>query len=158
MGKEIQAMLFLLTVSQMFGFKTNEDNLSCKTVDGGPVVDEFCQFPFVYNNVTYNECTDEDYGLNKWCPTDENWSGNSTHFSNQWGKCSCDFINQSTATTTITPTTINTIPLALKTTTSTTTPTSIVNSGSLRNEQPLIFVIVGKIILVFARDWFTARM
>ena len=42
-----------------------------------------CFFPFVYNGVTYNECTTADYDSNKpWCATSPDYRRDK-----QWAEC-----------------------------------------------------------------------
>jgi len=50
--------------------------------DASPAVS--CSFPFVYNGISYAECTTVSNGDNAWCSTEPNYEPNR-----QWGQCNC---------------------------------------------------------------------
>jgi len=53
---------------------------SCQTTKG-----EKCIFPFTYNGVAYERCTQADHSV-PWCSTKTDFKG--THVSGKWGECS----------------------------------------------------------------------
>ena len=52
---------------------------------GCGVYNKNCQFPFIYEGVTYNECTTVDNVLTPWCSTLVTNTGQ--HVSGHWGNC-----------------------------------------------------------------------
>ena len=56
----------------------------CKTVSG-PSSNHRCIFPFVLNNVTYNNCALDTEGF--WCSTKVDSSGNHIGKQGNWGIC-----------------------------------------------------------------------
>ena len=58
------------------GFTTKEIKLQAKNP---------CKFPFIYKNVTYNSCTNQDARDKFWCAT----SVNATNHKTSWGYCNC---------------------------------------------------------------------
>jgi hypothetical protein len=71
---------------------TSSPVADCRTV-GGNVVDKACVFPFRFNGVTYNGCTEDEDG--RWCSTKTDERGN--HVTGNWGICSsnCPFYGAS---------------------------------------------------------------
>ena len=59
----------------------------CVTVEGGPVVNALCVFPFRYKGVQYYTCPDVD-DTEPWCATDVDTHGN--FIQGFWGRCNCD--------------------------------------------------------------------
>jgi hypothetical protein len=58
----------------------------CTTTGGNAPEGSSCAFPFVYNDVTYNECTLQDGGGQAWCSLNADYVGGGS----QWGVCVCD--------------------------------------------------------------------
>ena len=54
------------------------------TTESGPEPGRPCIFPFIYNGVTYKECTSADWDQ-PWCSTEVN--DNQNHVAGKWGNC-----------------------------------------------------------------------
>ena len=57
----------------------------CKTRPSHRGLSEPCVFPFIFNNVEYSTCTDENSRDDTWCATKTDAQGNM--IPDQWGKC-----------------------------------------------------------------------
>ena len=51
----------------------------------GPSSNHTCIFPFVFNDITYNECTHDEDGF--WCSTKVDSNGNHIGKQGNWGIC-----------------------------------------------------------------------
>ena len=65
----------------------NSNRLRDRSADhhGRGSYNQNCQFPFIYNNVTYNDCTDVDNEGIPWCSVLVDFS--SHHVPTFWGNC-----------------------------------------------------------------------
>ena len=54
------------------------------TTESGPEPGRPCVFPFIYNGVTYKECTSVDWDQ-PWCSTEV--TDNQNHVEGKWGNC-----------------------------------------------------------------------
>ena len=74
-------------VTQDWGYCTGHcplEHKTCKTVDGGPVVNAYCRFPFRYKGIQYFACTKED-DEEPWCATMVD--GHEDMLIHHWGRC-----------------------------------------------------------------------
>ena len=69
------------------GFWLNSNRLRDRSADhmGQGPFNQNCQFPFIYNNVTYNSCTDVDNDGVLWCSVLNYVTG--LHVPTFWGNC-----------------------------------------------------------------------
>ena len=51
----------------------------------GPSSNHTCIFPFVFNYITYNECTHDADGF--WCSTKVDSNGSHIGYQGNWGRC-----------------------------------------------------------------------
>jgi len=69
------------------GFFVNSNRLRDRSADhhGRGPYNQNCQFPFIYNNITYNECTEVDNEGIPWCSVLVDFSNH--HVPTFWGNC-----------------------------------------------------------------------